>query len=332
MNRKIRYGIIGYGQFAEKAIAPAIQASDHGMVTALQKRSLDQARQKANEAGIPRAFDTVEGLVNCPDVDAVFIVSANSAHCPETLLAARAHKHVLVEKPMSLTVSEAEQMIHVCRQNNVLLSVGHMVRLSPAIRRVRDLVASDTFGPVAFARADFAYDGRLSKRTWLYDTAVAGGGPLYDIGVHCLDTLRSVLADEVASVKAQLHPTPNERTTESTAVLSLRFSAGTPASIYCSFDYPLRSRMLEIVCRDAILTVPEFTGYQDSLSLRIAERRGGQEPRETAQEFDTPNLYTREVELFSMAILEGGDLELSGENGLSNMRVLEEALRQGRAG
>ncbi|MGA9119473.1 MAG: Gfo/Idh/MocA family oxidoreductase [Bacteroidota bacterium] len=332
MNRKIRYGIIGYGNFAERAIAPAIRASEHGEISAIQKRSLEIARLKAQQAGIPFAFDSVEALVQSPQVDAVFIVSANSAHCPETIAAARAGKHVLVEKPMSLTVAEGEQMIEACARYNVKFSVGHMVQLSPVVRRVHDLVASKKYGPVTFARADFSYDGRLTQRAWLLDTAVAGGGPLYDIGVHCLDTLRFVLQDEVTSVKAHLDPTPNPRTTESTAALTLRFARGTPASIYCSFASPVRRRLLEVVCRDAILSVPEFTANQEKLTLSIVEGRGDQPPRVLVEEFETPNLYTLETELFSLSLLQGNEVKLSGENGLRNMRVIEEALRQTREG
>jgi len=330
MKSRLRYGIIGYGRFAERTIAPAIKNSAYGEVIALQKRSLKEAQAKAHEAKIPLAFGSVEELVRSPEIDAVFIVSANSGHAPEAIAAAEAGKHVLVEKPMSLTVAEGERMIAACRKNNVLLSVGHMVRLSPAVRRVRELVASGKFGPVTFARADFCYDARQSHRHWLVDTAVAGGGPLYDIGVHCLDTLRYVLDDEITSVRAHLSPVPTSVRTESTANLSLRFSRGTLGSVFCSYEYSGRRRILEIVCLDAVITVPDFTASGEPFVVNVVQGNGDSPDERTSQTFPAANLYTAEVDLFSRSILSDKPVELSGENGLQDMRVLEAAMNAAR--
>ena len=109
--RRIRYGIIGFGLFAERAIAGAIQNSPNSELVAIQKRSLALARQKADALAIPHAFSSPAELAACPDVDAVFIVSANSAHHDETVTAARAGKHVLVEKPIALNAADAQHMI-----------------------------------------------------------------------------------------------------------------------------------------------------------------------------------------------------------------------------
>ena len=206
--RKIRYGILGFGLFAERAIAPAIRASSNSELIAIQKRSLSAAEEKAKALGIPLSFDSVEKLAAHEDVDAVYIVSANAFHCPSTIAAARAKKHVLVEKPMALNAAEARKMIAACKQHGVTLMVGHMLRLSPLVRRMRDIVQSGMIGDITEARADFVYDGRTSHRSWLFDRKLAGGGPVYDIGVHGLDTLRFILNDEVVSTKSDLHPRP----------------------------------------------------------------------------------------------------------------------------
>ena len=237
--RTVRYGIIGFGRFAEKAIAPAIRRARNSAVVALQKRSAEEARKKADECSIPLAFGSVDELVRHPDIDAVFIVSANSAHCPETLAAAKAGKHVMVEKPMALNVREAELMIAACAEGGVKLMVGHMVRLSPVVRRVRELIVAGRIGSVKAARAEFIYDARVSHRTWLIDRAVAGGGPVYDVGVHCIDTLRYVLAAEPSAVTGTLWPAPTATSTEESAFLAMQFPDGVMASVSCSL--PRRS-------------------------------------------------------------------------------------------
>ncbi len=327
MNAPVRYGIIGFGRFAARAIAPAIQSAPDSALVALQKRSIDAARQSAVRFGVPRAYDSVAALLDDPEIDAVFIVSANGAHAAETIAAARAGKHVIVEKPMALTLAQAEEMLAVCDREGVRLMVGHMVRLSPAVRRVQELVQSGLCGAVSFARADFVYDGRLSARTWLYDMRVAGGGPLFDIGVHCLDTLRYVLDDEVDSVLAHLEPRPTAAVTETTAHLSLRFSRGTPASIFCSYASPVRRRLLEVVCSDAIIALPDFSASGETLTLTLHRGRNGQPAETLTERIAVPDLYRLEVGLFSDAIVHGTAVPLPGRNGVQNMRVLEAAMQ-----
>jgi predicted dehydrogenase len=330
MAKKIRYGLIGYGIFAERRIAPAIKTSLNSEVWGIQKRSLAEAKEKARQAGIPLAFDSVQKLVEHPDIDAVFICSANAAHYPETIAAARAGKHVIVEKPAALTVAQTRDMIDTCASAGVKFMVAHMVRLSPVVQKIKSFVASGAYGPVIFARADFAYDRKFSHRGWLIDPAVAGGGPLFDIGVHCLDTLRFILDDEVDSVKAHMQPPPDASTTELTAHLSLRFARGTPASIFCSYEVPSLSRFLEVLCRNAAFRVSGFTAVNETLRLTTVLKRDDADPLETSEEIVVPDLYEKEVSLFSDAIINNTAPPLSGENALRDMIVLEEAMVQGR--
>ncbi|MFA6469355.1 MAG: Gfo/Idh/MocA family oxidoreductase, partial [Bacteroidota bacterium] len=188
--KKVRYGIIGFGAFAERAILPAIRAAHNAEVVAVQKRSMDAARQKSQEHGIPHYFDSAEKLLASNDIDAVFIVSANSEHYRETLAAAKAGKHVLVEKPMAVSATQAKEMIRACNTAGVKLMVGHMLRFSPLIRRMKEIVQTGMIGEIIAAQSHFIYDVSMSKRHWVLQQEAAGGGPLFDIGIHCLDTIR----------------------------------------------------------------------------------------------------------------------------------------------
>lgn len=324
--RKIRYGIIGFGRFAERAIAPAIQSSTNSELVALQKRSGAAAKEKAAAYGVRLAFQSVDELVAHPDIDAVFIVSANALHCPETLAAAKAGKHVLVEKPMALNCGEAEMMIEACANHGVKLQVGHMVRLSPVVARIREIIASGALGSIAYARAEFMYDGRMSKRGWLLDRAVAGGGPVFDIGVHCLDTLRYVLQDEPVSAKGQLSPEPSATATETTAELALRFSKGTVASVVCSYQSPIRRRAIEIIGTEGIIAAPDFTAVDVTIPLRISLGSNDQIRDSRVENIAVPNLYIEEVSRFSSCILDDREPELSGMNGLINQRIIDSVM------
>ncbi|HUI64051.1 MAG TPA: Gfo/Idh/MocA family oxidoreductase [Bacteroidota bacterium] len=324
--KTIRYGIIGFGEFAEKTIAPAIRRARNSTVVALQKRSAAAARQKADECSIPLAFDSPEDLAQHPDIDAVYIASANCAHCRETLAAAKAHKHVIVEKPMALDARQAECMISACAENGVKLMVAHMIRLSPIIRRVRQLSLEGRIGELKCARAEFVYDARKSARRWLIDRDVAGGGPVFDIGVHCIDTLRYVLGGEPVAVAGVLSPAPSEKSTEESALLALRFPQGVIASVFSSYTAPFTRVLFEIIGTEGIITVSDFQCVDRLGRLTIMQGRGEKPSTVNVEEIFVPNLYVDEISMFTDWILGGAEVEIDGANGLANQRVIDKAM------
>jgi 1,5-anhydro-D-fructose reductase (1,5-anhydro-D-mannitol-forming) len=232
---------------------------------------------------------------------------------------------------MAMNVAEAEEMIRVCDQNKVKLMVGHMVRLSPLTVRMTEIIQSGSIGRVTFVRSEFIYDGRNSQRTWLLDQNVAGGGPLFDVGVHCLDTIRFILDDDVVSVKSHLEPIPTKATTESTAALSLRFSKGVLASIYCSYAAPIRRSILEIVGTEGTLFARDFTRSEMTIPLTVTQGKADREVETRVEAIVVPNLYVDEVTRFSSSILNNTDSPVPGTEGLKNQYVLDAALRNGTA-
>ncbi|MGE5316122.1 MAG: Gfo/Idh/MocA family protein [Acidobacteriota bacterium] len=324
--KKIRYGIIGFGGFAERAILPAIRLSCNSELVAIQKRSIDAARQKAAEYQIPLAFDTPAKLAASPDVDAVFIVSANSAHCAETLAAAAAKKHVIVEKPMAMDSAEARLMIDTCRREGVVFAVAHMLRFSPLLQRMKSLIASGEVGEPRSFRSEFIYDASISKRSWLFERKAAGGGPTYDIAVHCLDSLRFILDDEVETTHGLLKPKPTEERTEASSLLSLQFTRGTIGSIFTSFETPVRRSFIEVVCGKAVLSAYDFTVGNSSPVLKIVWGEEGKPKKTVEEHLYVPDLYEKEITHLSDCILNGTEPVIGGENGLKNQIVLDAAM------
>ena len=323
----MRFGIIGFGEFAEKAILPGIRSSGVADVTAIQKRSLEQAQAKAATHGIAHAFSSVKELVRHPDVDAVFIVSANSQHAKETLAAAAAGKHVLVEKPMAATLAQAQSMVRARKKHGITLMVGNMVRLSPVVTRIKSLIAEGYIGQVIHVSTEFFYDHRKSHRSWLFDRKIAGGGPVHDIGVHCLDTIRFVLDDEITRVQGVVSPRPTATSTERTASSSLLFSRGTTASIYCSFDGPYRRSFIEVRGTEGTLSAFDFTKSGIVVHLHKVHGLEGEPQLPQVEEIEVPFLYAEEVRLFVDAVRNGTPPPVTGEEGLINQRILEKMLK-----
>ncbi|MDP1677335.1 MAG: Gfo/Idh/MocA family oxidoreductase [Bacteroidota bacterium] len=325
--KKIRYGIIGFGNFAERAIMPAIRSVQNSELVAIQKRNLENAKNKAVEHSIPFYFDSVEALVNSKEVDAVFIVSANSQHHRETLLAARAKKHVIVEKPMAINFLQAKEMIEVCELNNVKFMTGHMLRFSPLLRRMKEIVDSGLIGKISFAQSHFVYDAQLSQRKWVLDKKNAGGGPLFDIGIHCLDSMRFVLNDDnVVKVNNLMNPQHTETGVEKTSLLTFQFSKGTIGSVYTSYETSYRQSFIEFFGTKGSISAFYFTPSNTPTTLEIKMGKDGLVDTVNHEEISVPNLYELEISHFSDCILNDTNPLVDSKSSLHNQHILELAI------
>ena len=314
----LKLGILGFGRFAEEAILPAIRRSDRLELVAIQKRSADAARAKARQHGIPFAYDSEEALLENPEVEAVFIASSNNQHLPQTKLAARYGKPVLCEKPMALTVREAEEMVAVCKEKGVSLMIAHMLRFSESVRQVKKMVSSGELGTVRFVRSDFSIDATTSPRTWLADPIVAGGGPVMDIGVHALDTIRFILDRQVEDVLALLDRPLTSTQIEQEAEIALRFSDGILGVIQTSFRLPFQA-FVEIKGTRGTALLMNYTRNLGTAQLIFVE------PDFTEHRKCLPNgdFYRAELEAFAEAVRERKPVPVPGEEGLKNQIVLD---------
>ncbi len=327
MKEKIRYGFIGFGKFAENTMIPAAIESQNSEVIAIQNRKIEKAKEKAAEYNIAFAFDSVKELVSLPDVDAVYIASPVFRHYEDVVTAAEAGKHVLVEKPIAMNRTEAEKMIKICKEKNVKLMVAQMARFSPVNSKIRELIKSGIIGKTKFIKTEYFYDVRLSKRWWSRDTKMAGGGPTFDIGVHCLDTMRFVMDDDVISVTSQLYPIVSEEKTEMTSITALKFSSGTPGSMFCSFAVPYARIFIEVIGEDGIISAENFTVSKTSVQLKITKGKDGKASGTITEDIEVPNIYEKEITHFSDCIINNTEPLITGEDGLKNQVILDEAIK-----
>lgn len=328
--KKIRYGIIGFGAFAERAIMPAIRKTVNAELTAIQKRSPDVAKWKAEEHGIPHYFSSAEDLASSAEVDAVFIVSANSRHHPETLIAAGHKKHVLVEKPMAMNAREGREMIDACKRSNIMLMVGHMLRFSPLLQRMKEIISTGEIGPITFARSEFFYDAGISHRGWLWDKSIAGGGPLFDIAIHCLDAIRYVLDDTITGVKSILRPSETASMVEKSSLMSLQTARGTMCSIYTSFEAPYRRSFIEFIGTKGSISAFDFTPSNITVVLEKVIGTAGQVEKKDRETIVIPDLYEREISHFSDCIINGNIPIIDNVSSLHNQEILDLSLQNSR--
>jgi UDP-N-acetylglucosamine 3-dehydrogenase len=202
----LRIGMVGCGAIARRAHIPGLQQAG-AMLTAFASRSLASATAARDEAHSGVVVDDWRSLVTRDDVDAVVISTPNALHAPQALAAIEAGKHVLVEKPFTVTVEEADVVLAAASERDVVVMAAQNTRFHPQVVAARDALRRGEIGTVTAVRGVFCNGGPLAwapDATWFLDPALSGGGALLDLGVHLVDTVRAVLDDEFASVAATL--------------------------------------------------------------------------------------------------------------------------------
>ena len=323
----IRYGIAGFGLHAVKRLMPGFARAQRCRVTALSRRDPEKARGSAREFGIEHAFTSTDELAACADVDAVFVASPNALHLPDTLACLRRGKPVLLEKPMGINAEECRTMIAAARAAGVKFGVAHIFRFEQSVNRIREIVGSGALGPLVHARCDFTFPGRGHARKWLNDASIAGGGPVADIGVHCIDTLRYVLGDEVAEVSAFTTADEESRDLEATAILNLRFRSGLPASVCVSFRAAYRTPIV-VIGEQAEVSAHDGLTVDRPITIEI-KRSDGSVSRE---EVNNAQSYALQVDAFADWLTDNIPFPAPAEEGLRNQLVLDAAYRSARTG
>lgn len=198
---EIGWGFIGASIWARTRMIPAVTATPGASPVAVCSRSADRASALAAECGVPRAYDSLDALFDDPQVDVVYISSTNDRHAEHTIAAAAAGRHVLCEKPLATSVADAERMRTACRDAGVVLAANHHLRGAPTIVAMRRLIEDGAIGEPVAAAIQFGTSLPVEMRTWRL-TPDHGGGVALDLTVHDADTLRFLLADEIAEVNA----------------------------------------------------------------------------------------------------------------------------------
>jgi phthalate 4,5-cis-dihydrodiol dehydrogenase len=227
--RPLRLGLAGMGVGASQLL-PAMTTGPHVRLTAvgdLRQAARDQA---AAEYGV-ETHASVEELCRSPNVDVVWVATPSYLHAEHAILAAEAGKHVIVSKPLAITLDECEAMNAAAERNGVLLLAGHTQSMAPAVRKMADLARSGEFGRLGMIHTwhytDWMYRPRLPEEL---DPAL-GGGPVYRQASHQVDIVRLIGGGLVRSVRAMTVQLDAGRGAPGSYTVYLEFADGTPATI-----------------------------------------------------------------------------------------------------
>jgi predicted dehydrogenase len=328
----VRYGILGFGHHGEKRLAPAFPGTQNSRLSGIWRRNQQLAGEDASRYSIEHVFASPEELCASPAIDAVFVASPDALHLEHTLLALKHGKPVLCEKPMAMSTAEAKRMVAAAQAAGRPIGVAQNFRYNRSLERMRDLVTQGAVGAPVFASAHFCFLSDTSPRTWIYDTGMACGGPIGDVGIHAIDALRFVLGQEVTAVttlaRADERQGPGApRAIESSAAISLQMSGGTLGSVQVSFRALYRT-LVDILGAEGVLTAE--SGLTVDRPVSIVHHAGGEVI--SREEVSNADAYSRMLDAFSATVEGIGSFASTGKDGVENQRVLDAAFRSWHSG
>jgi predicted dehydrogenase len=232
MTVEIGFGIVGAG-VAARYHARAIAQTRGARLVAICRADESRVDEAVADFGAP-CVASFAALLERPDVDAICLCSPSGLHAEQALAAARAGKHVLVEKPMALRLADADAMIAACRRSGVLLGVALQRRTDPACRALHDAIRAGELGPLVLGTASVPYfrpQSYYGSAAWRGTWSLDGGGALMNQGIHLVDLLLWLMGGEAEVVGAAGGVTQHEIEVEDCVVAALRFSCGAHGTI-----------------------------------------------------------------------------------------------------
>ena len=252
----IRFAILGFGYHAAFRLVPSFR---NCASTPPSRASI--AETPPRPPAMPQRTTSVRSpppkeLCASPEVDAVFITSPDALHLPDAQLAFAHHKPVLCEKPLAATAGQADAMLAAANASGQLFGVAHHYRWAHAIQQIRSRVAAGEIGEPRTAHAEFNYAAQFSRRPWITDPTLAAGGPVGDVGVHCIDTPPALSSTTHALAASPQWPRQqDERSGAVEASASMQFEFCHQLSSPASTSQPAAQyrTQIEIVGADGVL-------------------------------------------------------------------------------
>jgi 1,5-anhydro-D-fructose reductase (1,5-anhydro-D-mannitol-forming) len=325
-----RWGLIGASNIARQYMIRAINAQPDAAVIGVVSSKPERAAAFAAEMNLPRHFDSLDALLADPDIDCVYISTTNENHHVQTIAAANAGKHVLCEKPLALTLADAQEMVAACQQAGVVMSTNHHLRNAGLHRRMRDLIEKGAVGEILAIRVFHAVFLPEFLQGWRIDSPAAGGGVVLDITVHDADTVRFVTGDDPAEVTAMTATHGMGKSGLADTVMGvMRMKQGALVQFHDAFTIKHMPTGFEVHGTDGSLVARNCMTQSPVGELYL---RRGTEEREI-DDFDRDDLYTRSVRNFMAAVNATGNPSASAEDGLWSLATalaVSESANSGR--
>ena len=285
--------VIGIGDITRKRVLPAILAEPRSRLYALLTRDVRKAEAYAGAV----AYTDLGAALRDPAIDAVYVASPVALHAEQTIASLRAGKHVLCEKPVAMDVAQAEAMAAAAAESGRVCGIAYYRRLYPKLMRAKELIAEGAIGQPVLVEAN--YHGWLEspERGWLKDPALAGGGPLYDVGSHRIDACNFLFGKPLRAtglLANALHPLA----VEDSATVLVEYAGGVHGVVDVRWNSRINRDQFRVIGSEGEISLDPLNGP----ALRFLDGEG------RLREEQLPahaNVHYPAVENFVAAVLDG---------------------------
>jgi predicted dehydrogenase len=328
VNRRIRYAVVGLGHLAQVAVLPAFKTTKNSELVALVSGDPKKREKLGRKYGVERvySYDEYEQCL-AAGVDAVYLVLPNHLHRDYAIRAATAGVHILCEKPMAVTEEDCEAMIAAAEAKPVKLMIAYRLHFERANLEAIRLAESRKLGELRFFSSEFAQqvDPENIRVTMPVEQ---GGGPVYDMGVYCINAARSLFRaepSEIFAFSANKGEGRFKKTEEMTSVV-MCFGGERLATFTCSFGAAPVGQYTLVGTIGTLVADPAYE-YSEPLSHRVTIHE-----KTKTRKFPKRDQFAAELVYFSACILQNKEPEPSGYEGLADVRIVEAIYKSARTG
>ena len=322
--KKIGYCIVGLGRISMDQFMPGVRISQHSKIVAFVSGHRPKAERVADQYGVSHNaiynYENYDTIRNNPEIDAVYIALPNGMHAEYTIRAAKAGKHVLCEKPMANTVEECEQMIAACKQANRKLMIAYRCRYEPTNLKAIELVRQGYAGKVLAINSSNGFNIRAGE--WRLNKKLAGGGPLFDVGIYSIQASRYLTGEDPAEVQAYSSVIDHDgrfTEVEENVVWNFRFPSGILASCATTYGSNFIGAYARVVGTKGMLELNPAFGYE---GLRLTGKADSAQPVDIDYHIRAPKQFAVEADYFARCITENKQPKTDGEEGLRDQRLM----------
>ncbi len=333
---KVKWGVIGAGGIADRRTIPGIMSAHNAELIAVMDVNIQLAEKIREKYNAKKAYDTIEALLNDPEVEAVYIASPVVYHKHQVLKAAMSGKHILVEKPIALTVTEGEEIVRECKEKNILAAAGLMMRYHAYHQKMKELIETGKIGQIVSCRAQLTCWYPQIQGAWRQDKNLSGGGAMMDLAIHCIDLIQYVTNSKAVKVSGMVGTKTFGYSVDDSGSVLFETDNGAYCYVDVNFNIPddaAKCRFEIYGTKGSMLaegTISQVEGGKlDVVLSNNSKEYDAQQDRVDVSPIDIDvtfgDMYTKEIVSFSNSILNGNAVEVSIEDALQVQKVIEAA-------
>ncbi|MBI3633564.1 MAG: Gfo/Idh/MocA family oxidoreductase [Candidatus Vogelbacteria bacterium] len=314
----INIGIIGTGDVADRWLAPAVNLLPEAKLWSVLSREENRGKKFANRHKASSSNPVLTDLgqfLSDPDLHAVIIATPDNLHAAQAISAANNKKHLFVEKPMATNVADANEIVEICKGNEVKLAVGYHHRFHSGHALLRERINQNILGEILHARFHWTYDYSAEQDSWRAKGNKGRWWSLAALGTHCIDLANWLLGSSCGEISTIPHAVTKDNSAgrDESAIVTWQYGSGATVEIFSSVLFKSK-RIIEIYGTKGNAICEWTLGPRGGGTIVI---NGG------AIVFTEKNPYKEELADFVDSIITGRNPAVDGLTGLRNVQILE---------